>query len=177
MPIRPLAKPREAAQRFLNSEQRLSAQGLHVQPATPKESEEARELFRAELSSEPTETNPTDGRDFLVVADGSSVIGAIAGGPQGGRWGVGLQIHSVAVTPDRQGAHVGTALISAMLNRYETLSFVWGGCNVENIGFYRRLGFLVADVGEPMPLPNGDIMTNKNKDYPHFFYLYPPHRR
>jgi GNAT superfamily N-acetyltransferase len=61
-----------------------------------------------------------------------------------------IAIHHLAVRPQYRGRGIGRALIAAILMREKPAGLI-AETDASSVGFYKKLGFVIADQSEPYP--------------------------
>jgi predicted N-acetyltransferase YhbS len=97
-----------------------------------------------------------DADTVLVAVDGARIVGSVRARSDGGVW----QIGRLVVAPDRQGAGIGTALLTAIERLAPedatAYSVETGPKSVQNVRLYERHGYC--------QVPNDSILIRLTKD-------------
>lgn len=100
---------------------------------------------RGEMLPRPLSEVYENIRDFFVVLDGEKVIGC---GALHISWADLAEIKSLAVSEDRHGKGIGSALVQACLDEARALGIPTVFCLTYKPDFFKTLGFLLVDKSE-----------------------------
>ena len=100
---------------------------------------------RGEMLPRPLSEVYENIRDFFVVLDGEKVIGC---GALHISWADLAEIKSLAVSEDRHGKGIGSALVQACLDEARALGIPTVFCLTYKPDFFKTLGFSLVDKSE-----------------------------